>query len=111
MTLLQSVKPPTSVNTTQVIDILLTFIYRIMPKENLDEVEHLLQTVLVPAFPPNRSQWRKLEIAMKFINKSKNSVKQTKIKNANKYSSGKIPQQKYTMKKKKVKETKDIVFF
>ena len=46
-----------------------------MREENID---HLLQTVLVPATPPNRSQWRKLELALKFINKSKKSVKQKK---------------------------------
>ena len=38
------------------------------------EVDHLLQTVLVPSFPPNRSQWKKLELALKFINKSKAEV-------------------------------------
>jgi len=37
-------------------------------------VDHLLQTVLVPSFPPNRSQWKKLELALKFINKSKAEV-------------------------------------
>jgi len=41
-------------------------------KENPEEVENLLKTVNVPTTgPPNRSQWRKLELAMKFINKSK----------------------------------------
>jgi len=41
-------------------------------KENPEEVENLLKTVNVPSTgPPNRSQWRKLELAMKFINKSK----------------------------------------
>ena len=41
-------------------------------KENPEEVENLLKTVQVPTTgPPNRSQWRKLELAMKFINKSK----------------------------------------
>ena len=39
-----------------------------------EEVEDLLKTVLVPSFPPNRSQWKKLELAMKFINKSKAEV-------------------------------------
>ena len=38
------------------------------------ELEDLLKSVLVPAFPPNRSQWKKLELAMKFINKSKAEV-------------------------------------
>ena len=45
---------------------------------NPADVDQLLQTILVPSFPPNRSQWRKLEIAMKFINKSKTSSSQTK---------------------------------
>ena len=41
-------------------------------KEKPEEVENLLKTVNVPSTgPPNRSQWRKLELAMKFINKSK----------------------------------------
>ena len=81
-----------------------------MPKENLDEVDHLLQTVLVPAFPPNRSQWRKLEITMEFINKSKNSVRQTRIKNANNYSLLSVPQQSNTMKTERMKEAKHIAF-
>ena len=38
------------------------------------ELEDLLKSVLVPAFPPNRSQWKKLELAMKFINASKAQV-------------------------------------
>ena len=38
------------------------------------EVEDLLKSVLVPSFPPNRSQWKKLELAIKFINKSKAEV-------------------------------------
>ena len=43
-------------------------------KEQSSEVDHLLKSVLVPSFPPNRSQWKKLEIALKFINKSKAEV-------------------------------------
>ena len=42
--------------------------------EKSGEVEDLLKSVLVPSFPPNRSQWKKLELAMKFINKSKAEV-------------------------------------
>ena len=110
MTLLQSVQPPTSVNTRQFIDSLLTFINRNMPKENLDEVDHLLQTVIVPAFPANRSQWRKLEITMEFINKSKNSVRQTRIINANTYSLLSVPQQSNTMKTERMKKAKHIAF-
>ena len=50
-----------------------------------EDVEQLLHTVLVPAFPPNRSQWRKLEIAMKFINMSKKSARETRMKKEKKY--------------------------
>ena len=110
MRLLQSVQPPTSVNTRQFIDILLTFININMPKENLYEVDHLLQTVIVPAFPPNRSQWRKLEIAMEFINKSKNSVQQTRIINANKYSLLSVSHPSNIMKKERAKEAKCVAF-
>ena len=42
-----------------------------MTAKNSTEVEGLLKSVLVPSFPPNRSQWKKLELAMKFINNSK----------------------------------------
>ena len=41
-------------------------------------VDDLLSTLRIPVYPPDRSQWRKLELAMKFINNSKTSVKQTK---------------------------------
>ena len=41
---------------------------------SVNDLEHLLSTILVPSFPPNRSQWKKLEIALKFINKSKKSA-------------------------------------
>ena len=41
---------------------------------SVNDLEHLLSTILVPSFPPNRSQWKKLEIALKFINKSKESA-------------------------------------
>ena len=42
-------------------------------KENPEEVDEILKTVIPPSNrnPPNRSQWRKVELAMKFINKSK----------------------------------------
>ena len=43
---------------------------------NEENIENILQTVLVPSQPPNRSQWRKLELALKFIHNSKKSVKQ-----------------------------------
>ena len=45
------------------------------------EVDHLLKTVLVPSFPPNRSQWKKLELALKFINKSKAQVEKKNSQN------------------------------
>ena len=41
-------------------------------------VEHLLQTIRIPSYPPNRSQWRKLELALKFINKSLKSTNKSK---------------------------------
>ena len=41
-------------------------------------VHDILNTLLVPTYPPNRSQWRKLELALKFINVSKQSAKQSK---------------------------------
>eukprot|EP00090_Calanus_glacialis_P022320 TRINITY_DN34454_c0_g1_i1.p1 TRINITY_DN34454_c0_g1~~TRINITY_DN34454_c0_g1_i1.p1 ORF type:complete len:140 (-),score=41.94 TRINITY_DN34454_c0_g1_i1:119-502(-) len=41
-------------------------------------VHDILNTLLVPTYPPNRSQWRKLELALKFINVSKKSAKQSK---------------------------------
>ena len=47
-----------------------------MPSETEEEdIKHLLHSVLIPTFPPNRSQWKKLEIALKFINASKKEVK------------------------------------
>ena len=52
----------------------------IYSSEERDTVEHLLRTVLVPSYPPNRSQWRKLELALKFINKSLKSSKKATTK-------------------------------
>jgi len=43
-----------------------------------DDVRAIVNTLLVPMDPPNRSQWRKLELAMKFINISKQSVANSK---------------------------------
>jgi hypothetical protein len=55
---------------------------------NPADVDKILQTILVPSFPPNRSQWRKLDLALKFINKSKHSSTQTrKRSNAQEYNS------------------------
>ena len=39
-----------------------------------EDVQGILTTLLVPMEPPNRSQWKKLELAMKFIKLSKQSV-------------------------------------
>ena len=49
-------------------------------KENPEEVEEILKTVIPPSNrnPPNRSQWRKVELAMKFINKSKAEAEKQK---------------------------------
>ena len=43
-----------------------------------DNVEDLLNKLRIPLYPPDRSKWRKLEIAMKFIEKSKTSAEQSK---------------------------------
>ena len=48
--------------------------------ENEGNVDELLNTLRIPAIPPNRSQWKKLEIAVKFINKSKNSAQETRTR-------------------------------
>ena len=49
-------------------------------KENPEEVDEILKTVIPPSNrnPPNRSQWRKVELAMKFINKSKAEAEKQK---------------------------------
>ena len=39
--------------------------------EEDEDIEQLLLTILVPSFPPNRSQWKKLENALNFIKKSR----------------------------------------
>ena len=46
--------------------------------EETPQVDNLLSTLRIPVYPPDRSQWRKLELAMKFINNSKASAKETK---------------------------------
>merc|ERR1712025_192095 len=43
-----------------------------------EDIQGILNTLLVPMEPPNRSQWKKLELAMKFIKLSKQSVAGTK---------------------------------
>ena len=45
-----------------------------------NDIDHLLLTVLLPSFPPNRSQWKKLEHALNFINKSRSSSSDEKRK-------------------------------
>ena len=49
-----------------------------MSADDDTNVHDLLNTLLVPAYPPNRSQWKKLELALKFINMSKQSAKDTR---------------------------------
>ena len=51
---------------------------------SVNDLEHLLSTILVPSFPPNRSQWKKLELAMKFINNSKAVVERKRSENKKK---------------------------
>ena len=48
-----------------------------MSTEEDTNVHDLLNTLLVPTYPPNRSQWKKLELALKFINLSKQSAKES----------------------------------
>ena len=40
-------------------------------------VDDLLSKMRIPVYPPDRSKWRKLEIAVKFIGKSKTSAQHT----------------------------------
>ena len=60
-----------------------------------DEVDRLLQSVLVPAKPPNRSQWKKLELAMKFIQASKKAESRrgsvTSVHSVNSFRSARRP--------------------
>ena len=42
------------------------------------KVDDLLSTLRIPVYPPDRKQWKKLELAVKFINKSKTSVRHAK---------------------------------
>ena len=46
--------------------------------ECVDNVDDLLKNLKIPACPPDSKKWRKLKIAMKFIDKSKLSAEQTK---------------------------------
>ena len=49
-----------------------------MSSKDDTNVHDLLNTLLVPTYPPNRSQWKKLELALKFINMSKQSAKESR---------------------------------
>ena len=48
-----------------------------------NNVHDLLNTLLVPTYHPNRSQWTKLELAMELINISKKRVKEAKSSSKN----------------------------
>ena len=41
-----------------------------------DNIQDILDSVKIPCQPPNKSQGKKLEIAVKFINVSKKSAEQ-----------------------------------
>ena len=49
-----------------------------MSRDEDTNIHDLVNTLLVPTYPPNRSQWKKLELALKFINISKQSAKESK---------------------------------
>ena len=42
------------------------------------KIDELLSSLKIPMNPPDKSQWRKLELAMRFINKSRCSAKETR---------------------------------
>ena len=44
-----------------------------------DNIQDILQSVKIPCQPPNKSQWKKLEIAIKFINARETLEKRGKI--------------------------------
>lgn len=46
--------------------------------DTVGSIQDILQTVKVPCYPPNKSQWKKLELAVKFINISKTSAATTR---------------------------------
>ena len=50
---------------------------RIMTSQ--DNIQDILQSVKIPCHPPNKSQWKKLEIAVKFINARETFLKRDKI--------------------------------
>jgi phenylalanyl-tRNA synthetase alpha subunit len=52
-----------------------------MPNIQTDDsinMDQLLHSIMIPTIPPNRSQWKKLELALKFINKSKHVADEKK---------------------------------
>ena len=77
-------------------------------------VHDLLNTLLVPTYPPNRSQWKKLELALKFINMSKKrvreskSTKETGCAKKNK-KTGRNGSQNHEPEPKKLRITTDVV--
>ena len=46
--------------------------------DKVGRIQDILETVKVPCYPPNKSQWKKLELAVKFINISKTSAATTR---------------------------------
>ena len=49
-----------------------------MTVDTVGSIQDILETVKVPCYPPNKSQWKKLELAVKFINISKTSAANTR---------------------------------
>ena len=45
-----------------------------MSGECTTNIQDILESVKIPSHPPNKSQWKKLELAVKFINISKSSA-------------------------------------
>ena len=45
-----------------------------MSGESSTNIQDILESVKIPSHPPNKSQWKKLELAVKFINISKSSA-------------------------------------
>jgi hypothetical protein len=41
-------------------------------------IDDLMHSVLIPSFQPTRSQWKKIENALRFINNSKQSAHETR---------------------------------
>ena len=45
------------------------------------DIDNLLHSVLIPTSPPNRSQWKKLDYALKFTSNIKHSSNRKREKN------------------------------